>query len=98
MLSNSGESLWDFKLADGRTIGRGAEYLTPYIRDKSRWPLKPDIQAWEGWPARPIYLLFNGLALNKPEYLELWKTLDEEPTDPEVQRNRAITQPLLWCK
>lgn len=98
VLSNSGESLWDFKLADGRTIGRGAEYLTPYIRDKSKWPLKPDVQAWEGWPARPIYLLFNGLALNKPEYLELWKTLDEEPTDPEVQRNRAITQPLLWCK
>ncbi len=28
--------------------------------------------------------------------LALWQKLPPDPTDPEVQRNIAITQPLLW--
>ena len=29
-------------------------------------------------------------------YFDLWKKLEPDPTDLEVQRNLAITQPLLW--
>ena len=43
-------------------------------------------------------LLFAGLALGETAYLELWKKLPSDPADPEVQRNIAITQPLLWLK
>ena len=30
------------------------------------------------------------------KYISLWKKLDADPTDLEVRRNLAITQPLLW--
>jgi hypothetical protein len=72
------------------------EFLYPFLADKSKWPLPPDVQAWDGWPARESSLLFAGLVLNEPEYLELWRKLPADPTDPEVRRNMAITQPLLW--
>jgi hypothetical protein len=42
--------------------------------------------------------LFAGLALGKGEYLELWRKLPADPTDAEVKRNIAITQPVLWVK
>jgi hypothetical protein len=98
-LTATGEDdLWRFELGDGRGMKRGMEYLYPYLADKSKWPRKPDIQAWEGWPARQPCLLFAGLALGKGEYLELWRKLPADPTDAEVKRNIAITQPVLWVK
>jgi hypothetical protein len=41
-------------------------------------------------------LLFAGLALGKPEYLELWRGLDPDPTVDEVLRNWPVRQPVLW--
>jgi hypothetical protein len=98
LLSGKDESLWLYTLPDGRGMRKAMEFLYPYLADKSRWPHKPDIQAWEGWPARQPSLLSAGLALGEPKYLDLWKRLPPDPTDPEVKRNIAITQPLLWVK
>ena len=52
--------------------------------------------AWDGWPSRQPALLFAGLAYNESKYIELWKKLPTDPTDLEVRRNIAITQPVLW--
>ncbi len=60
--------------------------------------LKPDVQAWDGWPARQTNLIFGGMALGEKSYLDLWQKLEADPTDPEVQRNIGITQPLLWIQ
>lgn len=98
VLSTPGENLWNFQLQDGRGIQKAIEYLYPYLADKSTWPLKPDVQAWDSWPARQSNLLFAGLALGKKKYMDLWKTLPPDPADPEVRRNIAITQPALWVK
>ena len=98
VLSTSQDDLWKFTLPDGRGIRQGMEFLYPYLADKSKWPYKPDIQAWEGWPARQPCLLFAGLALGVPQYLELWRRLPADPTAAEVRRNIAITQPLLWVR
>ena len=92
------DNLWNFELSDGRGIRKAMEYLYPYLADKSKWPLKPDIQVWEGWPARQPCLLFAGLAYGERKYLDLWRKLPPDPTDPEVKRNIAITQPLLWLE
>ena len=97
VLSIPEDDLWKFELPDGRGIKKALAYLYPFLEDKSKWPLKPDIQAWEGWPAREPCLLFGGFALNEPKYIELWKRLPH-PQDMEVRRNIAITQPLLWLK
>ncbi len=96
VLSTPTDDLWQFALPDGRGIRKAAEYLYPFLADKSKWPLKPDVQAWEDWPARLPGLLFAGLKLQEPKYLELWTKLPADPTNPEVRRNLAITQPILW--
>ena len=98
VLSGPGDDLWSFETPDGRSIRKAVAYLYPFLADKSKWTRKPDVQAYEGWPARQPGLLFAGLALGEKPYLDLWQKLPADPTDPEVQRNIAITQPLLWLK
>jgi len=98
VLSTKDHDLWSFALPDGRTIGKAVAFMYPYWNDKSIWPHKPDVQAWDGWPARQPSLLFAGLALDEPKYLDLWKKLPADPTNEEVRRNIAITQPVLWVK
>lgn len=95
-LSNTNQNLWDFTLPDGRGIRKAVAFMYPYLADKSTWPRKPDVQAWDGWPARQPCLLFAGLALGEDKYLQLWQKLRPDPSDEEVRRNIAITQPVLW--
>lgn len=96
VLSTGGNDLWNFKLPDGRGMRKAMEFMYPYLDDKSMWPRKPDVNAWDGWPARQPSLLFAGLAFGEQKYLDLWKVLPADPTDEEVRRNIAITQPILW--
>ena len=96
VLSTPDDDLWKFELPDGRGMHKAMAYLHPFLADKSKWPLKPDVQAWAGWPARQPSLLFAGLAYDEPGYVELWKRLPADPADAEVRRNMAITQPVLW--
>jgi hypothetical protein len=96
VLSTPEESLWEFELPDGRGIRRAMAFLHPYLADKSTWPHQPDVQAWEGWPARQPCLLFAGLACRETRYVDLWKALEADPQDAEVRRNIPITQPVLW--
>jgi hypothetical protein len=98
VLSDSGEDLWGFELADGRGIRKAVDYLFPYLADKSKWPLKPDVQAWNGWPARQSSLIFAGLAFREKSCMDLWRKLPADPADPEVQRNIAVTQPVIWFR
>ncbi len=98
VLSRAEDDLWNFALPDGRGMRKAMDFLYPYLADKSKWPHKPDVQAWEGWPARQPCLLFAGLAYGEEKYLDLWKKLPAEPANEEVRRNIAITQPVLWVK
>ena len=98
VLSEAGDDLWAFELPDGRRIRKAVAFLYPFLADKSKWPRKPDVQAWEGWPARQPCLIFSGFAYGETSYLDLWRKLPPDPTDPEVRRNIAITQPVLWLK
>jgi len=96
LLSTPSDNLWSFEMQDGRGIRRAMLYLYPFLADKSKWPLPPDVQAWNDWPARQPGLLFAGITFGEADYLKLWQSLPADPTDAEVQRNIAITQPLLW--
>src|SRR5947209_15633642 len=96
ILSTPRDNLWTFELSDGRNMARAMEYMTPFIRDKKTWPLKPDVMYDKEWPMRQASLLFAGLALNRPDYLELWKKLPADSNVEEVIRNFFIRQPVLW--
>ncbi|MBT8056472.1 MAG: alginate lyase family protein [Gammaproteobacteria bacterium] len=94
--STPNDNLWTFTLPDGRGMARGLEFLVPYIDDKSAWPYGQDVLYWDEWPVRHPSLVFGGLQLNRPEYLELWRGLEADPETPEVIRNLPIRHPSLW--
>jgi len=96
ILSTPADNLWTFKLPDGRGIAAAMAYMYPYIKDKKNWSLKPDVMYDSEWPMRHNSLLFAGVALNKPEYIDLWKTLPADSDVDEVIRNFFIRQPVLW--
>jgi hypothetical protein len=98
ILSSPADDLWAFELPDGRGMARALAYMVPFIRDQKTWPLPPDVMHHEQWPMRQAALLFGGLALGKPEYVELWKTLPADATEYEVIRNFFIRQPVLWVR
>jgi hypothetical protein len=75
---------------------KAMEFMYPFIADKTTWPHPPDVMYFKEWPVRQPSLLFAGLALRKPEYIALWRTLDPDPTVEEIIRNVPIRQPVLW--
>jgi hypothetical protein len=95
-LSTPAESLWTWKLPDGRGMAKAMEYMYPYILDKGKWPKPADVMYDKEWPVRQPCLLFAGMALDKPDYIALWRKLDADPTVEEVLRNWPVRQPLLW--
>jgi hypothetical protein len=90
------DNLWTYQTPDGRGMARGLEFIFPYIADKSKWPYKHDVLYWDEWPVRQPCLVFGGFALNKPEYLEVWKKLKADSDVDEVKRNVPLRHPLLW--
>ena len=96
ILSTPKDNLWTFELSDGRSMKKAMDFMLPYIADKKSWPYPPDVMYFDQWPVRQPSLLFAGLALARPEYLKLWRTLDSDPTVPEVIRNWFIRQPVVW--
>jgi hypothetical protein len=92
------ERLWTFELPDGRGMGRALAFMAPFIADKTRWPHPRDVQYFDEWPMRHAALLFGGLALNEPRYVDLWKTLKSDSDVEEVVRNFFIRQPILWVE
>ena len=77
-------------------MAKAMAYLFPYLEDKKKWPKPPDVMYFDQWPVRQPCLLFAGLALDRPEYLALWRKLDGDPKVEEVLRNWPVRQPLLW--
>jgi hypothetical protein len=98
VLSTPPDDLWNFELPDGRGIRKAIAFLYPFLADKSKWPRKPDVQSWDGWPVRCPALIFGGLAFGEQTYLDLWCRLPAEMPNDEIQRNIAISQPILWLK
>jgi hypothetical protein len=96
ILSTPQENLFNFTTPDGLNLKKGAEFLYPFVADKSKWPYPPDVMYFEEWPVRHPFLLFAGEAYHKPEYIGLWKFLEGYPTIAEVLRNLPIRNPLLW--
>jgi hypothetical protein len=96
LLSTPADDLWGFTLPDGRGLRRGMAFMVPFIRDRARWPYPKDVMYDSEWPMRQASLLFAGLALREPGYLELWSKLPADSDVEEVVRNFFIRQPVLW--
>jgi hypothetical protein len=95
-LKGTGVDLFGFHLSDGRGICKGAEFLFPYLQDKSKWTYPKDVEHFDSLPVRSPGLLFAGLNCGQKKYLDLWKTMNPDPVDAEIIRNYPVRQPLLW--
>ncbi|MEO6236732.1 MAG: alginate lyase family protein [Vicinamibacterales bacterium] len=96
ILSTPEDDLWAFELPDGRGMRKAMAYMVPYIRDRHTWPKPPDVMYDANWPMRQASLLFAGVALKQPDYIDLWSTLPADSDVEEVIRNFFVRQPLLW--
>ena len=96
ILSTPEDDLWAFELPDGRGMRRAMAYMVPYIRDKKSWPKPPDVMYDANWPMRQASLLFAGVALKQPDYIDLWSSLPADSDVEEVIRNFFVRQPTLW--
>ncbi|HWR37419.1 MAG TPA: alginate lyase family protein [Clostridia bacterium] len=98
ILSRPDDNLWSFDLPDGRGMKKAMAFMFPYLKNKNAWPFAHDVMYWDDWPVRHSSLLFGGIALARPEYVELWRTLNPDPTLEEIVRNYPVRQPVLWFK
>jgi len=85
-----------FRLTDSRGVCKAAEFIYPYLKNKGDWKWAKDVQHFDSLPVRSPGLLFSGVACNREEYINLWRTMNPDPTDREIIRNNPIRQPLLW--
>jgi hypothetical protein len=95
-LSTPADNLWTFATQDGRGMRKVVSFMYPFIKDKSAWPYKHDVEHFDDFPNRQPSLLFAGIAYGQADYIALWKTLNPDPAVPEVIRNFPVRQPLLW--
>jgi hypothetical protein len=91
LLSTPSDHLWN-------DLRKAVDYMVPYIRDKKKWPLPPDVMYFDQWPMRQSVLLFAGLAFDDARYIDLWKTLPADSKVEETIRNFFIRQPVLWVE
>lgn len=96
ILSTPNDDLWNYSSSQGLSIKLGVEYIYPYIKDKTKWPFEEDVMYWNDWPVAQPSLLFAAKAYGNTDYFELWKSLDHNPSVPEVVRNMPIRNPLIW--
>ena len=95
-LSTDADNLWTYTTSESRGLRKAVAFMYPYIKDKRTWPYPQDVEFFEDFPSRQPCLLFAGLAYQDRDYVSLWKTLNPDPTVPEVIRNFPVRQPLLW--
>lgn len=96
ILSTPKDNLWNYEIADGKSIKKGISYLYPFVADKSKWTLKPDVMYWDNWPVAQPFLLFGANTYHENAWLATWQKLDHNPQVEEVIRNLPIRHPLIW--
>ena len=98
LLTTRFENAWEYELQDGPGMRSAIAFHYPFILNRSQWPYPADIAHFKELPARRVSLLLAGRAYNRPEYVDLWKSLSplSDTAAPELLRTFPITQPLLW--
>ena len=95
-LSTSEDNLWRYETSDGKSIGKGIDFIYPYVVDKNSWPYAHDVMYWEEWPVAHPFLIFGGVNLNNSDWVATWAKLDHFPQVDEVVRNLPVRNPLIW--
>ncbi|NJM78459.1 MAG: alginate lyase family protein [Flavobacterium sp.] len=96
ILSTKEDNLWEFTTSDGLTIKKGIEFMYPFVADKSKWTLQPDVMYWDEWPVAQPAFIFGANAYNNEDWFLVWKKLQHNPQVQEVVRNLTVKNPIIW--
>ncbi len=96
LLSTRFENLWEFQLQDGPGLHVAVARHVPYIENRGAWPYRADARLFNDLPGRRPALLFAARAYGQPEYANLWRSLNPDPSNSAILRTFPIRQPVLW--
>ena len=96
VLSTPTNDLFAYETTDGKSIKKGIEFMYPFIADKSKWTLKPDVMYWNQWPVAQPSLIYGANAYQNEKWFNTWKSLEHNPQVGEVIRNLPIKYPFLY--
>lgn len=96
IISTPKDNLFSYTTTDGKSIKKGIEFMYPFIVDKNKWTLKPDVMFWNEWPVAQPSLIFGANAYQNQNWFNTWKGLEHNPKVTEVIRNLPIKYPLLY--
>ena len=96
ILSDKSHDLWNYETPDGKSMKLAMEYMTPFLEDKSQWPLPADVMYPDAWPvAQPSFIL-SAVAYEEDRYFQQWARFEHFPAIFEVNRAQPIGNPLIW--
>lgn len=96
ILSTEDDSLWNFQTPDGKQIKTAIEFMYPFVDDKNKWELTPDVMYFDEWPVAHPFLVFGANEYQVNDWLKTWKRLEHFPETQEVVRNLPVRHPLIW--
>ncbi len=96
LLASPFDLLWDYELQDGPGMRAVAAFVFPSIADPTKWAYVADLAHFRDLPGPRPGLLFAGRAYNRPEYTELWRSLDPLEVPEAIGGSFPIREPLLW--
>ncbi len=98
VLSSTEDDLWNFQLADGRSIKAAINFMFPFVENKKSWTYPPDVMYWNDWPVAHPFLIFGYKKMANNNWFNTWKKLEHFPTTEEVIRNLPVRNPLIWME
>ncbi len=96
LLSTPEHRLWSYDSPVRDALAQAVSFLQPYLEDRETWPYLRDVAHFTQWPVRQPALLIGGYRLRRGDYIMQWSRLESDPSNLEVRRNMAVTQPILW--
>ncbi len=98
LLSDGGDNLWLYRTDNNHSMRLGADFIIPYMRDRSDWPFSDDVQYNDVPNQRRAFLLFAAQSFDNCDYFNMAQQFEPDPEIYEIRRNMPIRSPLLWLR
>ncbi len=98
LLTDKNFNAWNYKLADGRGMQLGVNFMKPFVDDKTKWSFPSDILFWDEQPGRRPFMFIAALIQNEPDWITIWQKCNAGFPSDESLRNMPVKYPMLWIK
>ena len=97
ILAKKYPTLWYYEDERGTGIRSAIDFITPYVRDKDKWPYGKDAEGFDSLPGKPSFLFFAAYAYRDDDYLLAYSNLRRKahPSTTE-DRNTPVKDPWLY--